>query len=38
MTDLSSGDFSVADIEAAYVRILPFVVRTPLLESEGLTV
>ncbi|CAG2354331.1 MULTISPECIES: threonine ammonia-lyase [Burkholderia] len=36
MTDLSSGDFSVADIEAASVRILPFVVRTPLLESEVL--
>ncbi|MBR8175827.1 MULTISPECIES: threonine ammonia-lyase [Burkholderia] len=36
MTDLSSGDFSVADIEAAYVRILPFVVRTPLLESDAL--
>ncbi|WP_412529171.1 threonine/serine dehydratase [Burkholderia lata] len=36
MTDLSSGDFSVADIEAAYVRILPFVVRTPLLESDVL--
>jgi threonine dehydratase len=36
MTDLPSGDFSVADIEAAYVRILPFVVRTPLLESDVL--
>ncbi|WP_325095293.1 threonine ammonia-lyase [Burkholderia contaminans] len=36
MTDLSPGDFSVADIEAAHVRILPFVVRTPLLESEAL--
>jgi threonine dehydratase len=36
MTDALSGDFSSADIEAAYVRILPFIVRTPLLESEAL--
>jgi threonine dehydratase len=36
MTDLPTGDFSIADIEAAYVRILPFIVRTPLLESEAL--
>ncbi|RQM47152.1 threonine/serine dehydratase [Paraburkholderia bannensis] len=36
MTDLVSSDFSVADIEAAYVRIIPLIVRTPLLESEPL--
>jgi threonine dehydratase len=36
MTDSSTHAFSVADIEAAHARIRPYIVRTPLLESEAL--
>ncbi|MFB9122543.1 threonine/serine dehydratase [Paraburkholderia dipogonis] len=36
MTESLSKDFCVADIAAAYARIRPYVVRTPLLESEAL--